>query len=422
MLVPRTQDLAGDPFGLLLRQRIIFLGGEVNDFSADAIISQLLLLDTQAPNKDIKLFINSPGGSVTAGMGIYDAMQMSRCDIQTFCFGLAASMGAFLLGAGVKGKRQSMPNARIMIHQPLGGASGQAVDVEIQAREILHHKDNINKIMSDYTGQTYEQLVEDTDRDRYMSPVEALDYGLIDEVIGGREACLKLEPNRYLLPKSKAEYVAWGSVVEEEMEGVAAGNWSQIDVPKGKPFERTVSTHLTAYRKRVREGLEREARIKAEDKKKQLEEREVRFAKEEREEAEDIASKAARDKINQALYDENKAAGIFDEEDAREKKWAEKQAAKEEAAAKKPKKPRWSTTIIKKDESKAEAASATEEAPKTEESADAGKEEELSWAGETPAKEETKEETKEEAKPEESEEAGSSEPRWAGESPKDDTK
>lgn len=132
MVAPRTADMAGDPFGLLLSQRTIFLGGEVNDFSADAIISQLLLLDSQDGKKDIKLFINSPGGSVTAGMGIYDAMMLCNADIQTYCFGLAASMGAFLLGAGAKGKRYSMPNSRIMIHQPLGGASGQAVDIEIQ--------------------------------------------------------------------------------------------------------------------------------------------------------------------------------------------------------------------------------------------------------------------------------------------------
>jgi ATP-dependent Clp protease, protease subunit len=124
--------MAADPYGLLLSQRIVIFGGEVTDFSADAIITQLLLLDAQNPNKDIKLFINSPGGSVTAGMGVYDAIQLCRADVQTYCFGLAASMGAFLLGAGTKGKRYSMPNARIMIHQPLGGASGQAIDVEIQ--------------------------------------------------------------------------------------------------------------------------------------------------------------------------------------------------------------------------------------------------------------------------------------------------
>eukprot|EP00887_Chlorella_sp_A99_P004688 scaffold4.g4688.t1 len=138
--------MAGDPFGLLLRQRIVFLGGEVNDFTADAI--------------DIKLFINSPGGSVTAGMGIYDAMMMCNADVQTYCFGLAASMGAFLLGAGARGKRYSMPNSRIMIHQPLGGASGAAVDIEIQAKEIMYHKANLNRIMADYTGQPVEQVGE----------------------------------------------------------------------------------------------------------------------------------------------------------------------------------------------------------------------------------------------------------------------
>lgn len=131
-MAPRTADAGMDPYGLLLRERIVILGGEVTDFSADAVISQLLLLDSTDPKKDIKLFINSPGGSVSAGMGIYDTMQLCRADISTYCFGLAASMGAFLLGAGAQGKRYSMPNARIMVHQPLGGASGQAIDVEIQ--------------------------------------------------------------------------------------------------------------------------------------------------------------------------------------------------------------------------------------------------------------------------------------------------
>jgi len=202
--------MAGDPFGLLLRQRVIFLGGEVNDFGADALISQLLLLDSQAPDKDIKLFINSPGGSVTAGMGIYDAMQMCRCDIQTYCFGLAASMGAFLLGAGAKGKRYSMPNARIMIHQPLGGASGQAVDIEIQAKEIMYHKANLNGIMAGYTGQPIEKIEEDTDRDRYMSPLEAKRYGIIDHVIGGDEAGFQIQGSPTDFPKTKEQYVNWG--------------------------------------------------------------------------------------------------------------------------------------------------------------------------------------------------------------------
>ena len=207
IMAPRTADMAGDPFGLLLRQRIVFLGGEVDDFGADAIVSQLLLLDQQDATKDIKLFINSPGGSVTAGMGIYDAMMLCRADVQTYCFGLAASMGAFLLGAGRRGKRHSMPNSRIMIHQPLGGASGQAVDIEIQAKEIMYHKANLNRIMADYTGQPLAKIEEDTDRDRYMSPVEARDYGLIDHIIGGEEAVFKVKGSNKRFPAVKEEYV-----------------------------------------------------------------------------------------------------------------------------------------------------------------------------------------------------------------------
>lgn len=217
-VVPRHE--AGDPFGLLLRQRIVFLGNQVDDFTADAVISQLLLLDAQDPKKDIKLFINSPGGSVTAGMGIYDAMQMCRADVSTVCMGLAASMGAFLLTSGAKGKRLSMPNARIMIHQPLGGASGQAVDIEIQAKEIMFHKANLNRLMAFHTGQDVKQIDEDTDRDRYMSPLEAKNYGLIDEIIGGDDAGLKIEgqPKEYL--KTKASYISWG----DELDGVDSGN------------------------------------------------------------------------------------------------------------------------------------------------------------------------------------------------------
>jgi ATP-dependent Clp protease protease subunit len=188
ILAPRTPDMGGDPFNMLLRQRIVFVGGELDDFGADAVIGQLLLLDAQDQLKDIRMFINSPGGSVNAGMGIYDAMMLCRADIGTSCFGLAASMGAFLLGAGKIGKRYSMPNARIMIHQPLGGASGQAVDIEIQAKEIMYHKANINRIMADYTKQPLLKVEADTDRDRYMSPVEARDYGIIDHIVGGEEA------------------------------------------------------------------------------------------------------------------------------------------------------------------------------------------------------------------------------------------
>ncbi|KAL6765535.1 Clp protease-domain-containing protein [Haematococcus lacustris] len=207
ILAPRTAEMQGDPFGLLLRQRIIFMGGEVEDFSADAIISQLLLLDSQDPTKDLKIFINSPGGSVTAGMGIYDAMLLCRADVQTYCFGLAASMGAFLLGAGKKGKRYSMPNSRIMIHQPLGGASGQAVDIEIQAKEIMYHKANLNRIMADCTGQPLKKIEEDTDRDRYMSPLEAKEYGIIDHIIGGPEAVFEVSGSTRRFPKVKEEHV-----------------------------------------------------------------------------------------------------------------------------------------------------------------------------------------------------------------------
>lgn len=182
----------------------------MNDFTADAVVSQLLYLDAQDSTKDIKLFINSPGGSVTAGMGVYDAIQMCRCDVSTVCFGLAASMGAFILTAGAKGKRMSMPNARIMIHQPLGGASGQAVDIEIQAREIMYHKGNLNRLMAYHTGQTVEKIDEDTDRDRYMSPLEAKRYGIIDSVIGGDEAGLVVagDPKDFL--KTREAYIGWG--------------------------------------------------------------------------------------------------------------------------------------------------------------------------------------------------------------------
>jgi len=229
-IAPRTQELSGDPFALLLKQRIVFLGGEVNDFSADAVISQLLLLDSMDPEKDIKLFINSPGGSVTAGLGIYDAMNMCRADISTVCFGLAASMGAFLLGAGAKGKRLSMPNARIMIHQPLGGAQGAAVDLEIQAKEIMYHKVNLNRIMAECTGKTERQIDLDTDRDRYMSPLEAKEYGIIDDIIGGDDAVSKVQGDTKYFPKTKEEYINWW----REAEGDSGERSSQFT---GKPVE-----------------------------------------------------------------------------------------------------------------------------------------------------------------------------------------
>ncbi|PQQ15693.1 ATP-dependent Clp protease proteolytic subunit 3 chloroplastic [Prunus yedoensis var. nudiflora] len=179
--LPRFEEL--DTTNMLLRQRIIFLGSQVDDMTADLIISQLLFLDAEDPKKDIKLFINSPGGSVTAGMGIYDAMKLCKADVSTVCLGLAASMGAFLLAAGTKGKRFCMPNARVMIHQPLGTAGGKATEMGIRIREMVYHKIKLNKIFSRITGKPLEQIEEDTDRDNFMNPWEAKDYGLIDVVI-----------------------------------------------------------------------------------------------------------------------------------------------------------------------------------------------------------------------------------------------
>mmetsp|Transcript_6422 Transcript_6422/g.9086 ORF Transcript_6422/g.9086 Transcript_6422/m.9086 type:complete len:263 (-) Transcript_6422:147-935(-) len=172
-----------DVISRLLKDRILLLGTDVNDEVANVLVAQLLYLANEDPEKDITLYINSPGGSVSAGLAIYDTMQFIPCDVQTVCFGMAASMGAFLLGAGTPGKRRSLPNARIMIHQPLGGAQGQAADIEIQAKEILFTKACLNKFMADYCDQPIEKIAEDTDRDFFMTPYEALDYGLIDEVI-----------------------------------------------------------------------------------------------------------------------------------------------------------------------------------------------------------------------------------------------
>lgn len=176
-------ERAFDLYSRLLRDRIIFLGTDVNDTIADSIIAQMLFLEAEDPEKDIQLYINSPGGSITAGMGIYDTMNQVRCDVGTICFGLAASMGAFLLSGGAKGKRMSLPSSRIMIHQPLGGAQGQAVDIEIMAREILYHKSTLNSLMANHTGQPLEKIEEDTERDFFMSAEEAKAYGLIDSVI-----------------------------------------------------------------------------------------------------------------------------------------------------------------------------------------------------------------------------------------------
>jgi ATP-dependent Clp protease protease subunit len=172
-----------DVVSRLLKDRILLLGTDVNDECANVLVAQLLYLANEDPDKDITLYINSPGGSVSAGMAIYDTMQFIPCDVQTVCFGMAASMGAFLLGAGAPGKRKSLPNARIMIHQPLGGAQGQAADIEIQAKEILFIKASMNKFMSLYTDQPVEKIAADTDRDFFMTPYEAKDYGMIDEVI-----------------------------------------------------------------------------------------------------------------------------------------------------------------------------------------------------------------------------------------------
>ncbi|EEF29744.1 ATP-dependent Clp protease proteolytic subunit 3, chloroplastic [Ricinus communis] len=179
--LPRFEEL--DTTNMLLRQRIIFLGSQVDDMTADFVISQLLFLDAEDPTKDIKLFINSPGGSVTAGLGIYDAMKLCKADVSTICLGLAASMGAFLLAAGTKGKRFCMPNGRVMIHQPLGTAGGKATEMSIRIREMNYHKIKLNKILSRATGKPVEQIEVDTDRDNFMSAWEAKEYGLIDVVI-----------------------------------------------------------------------------------------------------------------------------------------------------------------------------------------------------------------------------------------------
>mmetsp|Transcript_10766 Transcript_10766/g.32580 ORF Transcript_10766/g.32580 Transcript_10766/m.32580 type:complete len:264 (-) Transcript_10766:42-833(-) len=192
MPVVDTQDGQMDVISRLLRDRILLLGQGVDDDVANVLVAQLLYLANDDPTKDITLYINSPGGSVSAGMAIYDTMQFVPCDVSTVCFGMAASMGAFLLGAGARGKRKSLPNARIMIHQPLGGAQGQAADIEIQAKEILFTKAVINTYMADYTGQPADKLAEDTDRDFYMMPGEAKDYGLIDEVIKTKTSDIKL--------------------------------------------------------------------------------------------------------------------------------------------------------------------------------------------------------------------------------------
>lgn len=176
-------ERAFDIYSRLLRERIVFLGQEVTSESANLIVAQMLFLEAEDPEKDIYIYINSPGGSVSAGLGIYDTMNHIRPDVCTICVGLAASMGAFLLSAGKKGKRMSLPNSRVMIHQPLGGAQGQATDIEIQAKEILYLKQLLNEALANHTGQPIERIQDDTERDFFMSPAEAVDYGLIDQVI-----------------------------------------------------------------------------------------------------------------------------------------------------------------------------------------------------------------------------------------------
>ena len=175
-----------DIYSRLLKERIIFLGEEVNDVTAGLVVSQLLFLESEDPDKDINLYINSPGGSVTAGMAIYDTMQYVKCDVSTMCMGMAASMGAFLLSGGTKGKRLALPNAEIMIHQPSGGAQGQATEIEIAAEHILRTKKKLNTILSENTGQPYDTIVKDTERDNWLTAQEALEYGLIDKVMEKR--------------------------------------------------------------------------------------------------------------------------------------------------------------------------------------------------------------------------------------------
>ncbi len=179
-------ERAYDIYSRLLRERIVFLVGPVNDQSANLVVAQLLFLESENPDKDISFYINSPGGSVSAGMSIFDTMQFIKPDVSTLCIGMAASMGAFLLSAGAKGKRFSLPNSKIMIHQPLGGAQGQATDIEIHAREILKTREQLNRILAERTGQPLEKIQADTERDYYMTAAEAQTYGLIDQVLEKR--------------------------------------------------------------------------------------------------------------------------------------------------------------------------------------------------------------------------------------------
>ncbi len=189
MVVEQTNrgERSYDIYSRLLKDRIIFLSDEVNDVTASLVVAQMLFLEAEDPDKDINLYINSPGGSITAGMAIYDTMQYIKCDVSTICIGMAASMGAFLLAAGTKGKRYALPNSEVMIHQPLGGMQGQATDIKIHAERIIKMKETLNKILSERTGKPYEQICLDTERDNFMSAMEAKEYGLVDEVIEKRK-------------------------------------------------------------------------------------------------------------------------------------------------------------------------------------------------------------------------------------------
>ncbi len=191
-MVPMVVEQSGrgersyDIYSRLLKERVIFLVGEVNDQSANLVVAQMLFLESENPDKDISFYINSPGGSVSAGMSIFDTMQFIKPDVSTLCMGMAASMGAFLLSAGAKGKRFVLPNAKVMIHQPLGGTRGQATDIEIHARDILKTRDQLNRILAERTGQPLDKIARDTERDYYLNAEEAKDYGLVDEVISKR--------------------------------------------------------------------------------------------------------------------------------------------------------------------------------------------------------------------------------------------
>ena len=189
----RRGERSYDIYSRLLKERIIFLADEVNDQTASLVVAQLLFLESEDPNKDIQLYINSPGGSVTAGMAIYDTMNYIKCDVSTICIGMAASMGAFLLSSGAKGKRLALPNAEVMIHQPSGGAKGQATEIQIVAENILKTKKKLNEILAANTGQSVEKIAEDTERDNFMSAEEAKAYGLIDEIVESRNAAKEKE-------------------------------------------------------------------------------------------------------------------------------------------------------------------------------------------------------------------------------------